>query len=118
MIRANIFDVPSFPLKPSYAEGTGKFQAEYEFLLRQSPKLEQLPYGDNAKEYCEIDLEKGTVKETRKMARLVECLREISRLEFYTVYMRKKRSYDEELIRKIDSAIPGLVMEVNALLSM
>ena len=113
MIRSNL----SFPLKPSYADGTGKYQAEYDFLLRQSPKLEELPYSDAAGDrYYRVD-RKGRVAETRLMRKLYTCLREISRLEFYSQHMQEFGECDL-ILSKMDASIPDLVRETERLLSM
>ena len=112
MIRSNL----SFPLKPSYADGTGKYQAEYDFLLSQSPKLEELPYSDaGGDKYQRVD-KKGRVTETRLMKKLNTCLREIGRLEFYSQYMQEFGESDL-ILSKMDASIPYLVRQTQRLLS-
>jgi len=34
-------DVRSHPLRPSYADGTGKFQSQFEFLIGQAENIEE-----------------------------------------------------------------------------
>ena len=107
-------DVRSHPLRPSYADGTGKFQSQFAFLLGQAENIEEMalyePLDDDA-------LDRETLNElNRRWVSWCPIWRGIGYIEYLSKVAEEEED-DRATVAIIDEKIRSLIRDVQAFLS-